>query len=62
MIDSLKGLGIKTVSTQEIFSDYEESPERYHLSNYDSHPTALANRELAEYLIESLETTREPLP
>ena len=51
MIGAMTNQGIHAISTREVFSRYDEAPDEYHLSEYDSHPTALANRELAEYVV-----------
>ena len=51
MIGAMTNQGVHAVSTRVAFSRYDEIPDEYHLSEYDSHPSALANRELAEYIV-----------
>jgi len=52
--EALRTRNISATSTRNIYSDYGSNPEKYHLSKYDNHPTALANEEIADYIVKTI--------
>lgn len=48
--------GVNVIAVEEkIFFQYQEPPQNYHIKN-EGHPNALANRRIAEFLIERIPT------
>jgi hypothetical protein len=53
-IMSLKDRGVSVHLTSEIIPDYQNNRFKYNISPYDSHPNALTNQIMAEYVIHNI--------
>jgi len=53
-LKDLKDSGVAVYLTSEILPDYQNNRSKYDISPYDTHPNALTNQIIAEYVIDNI--------